>query len=65
MTVYVPVLTLTLNKSQLHCSGVMQWWARSSLMSAPLPAEAGCETCERMFYRWFLLRNNNMAQIFN
>ena len=35
-------------KSQVHCSGVMQWWACSSLMSAPLLAEAGCETCERI-----------------
>jgi len=26
--------------------GVMQWWTCSSLMSAPLPAVAGCKTCE-------------------
>ena len=28
---------LRLHMSQIHCSGVMQWWACSSLMSAPLP----------------------------
>jgi len=38
---------LRLHMSQIHCSGVMQWWACSSLMSAPLPAEAGCQTCEQ------------------
>ena len=27
---------------------VMQWWACSSLMSLPLPAEAGCESRERI-----------------
>jgi len=30
--------TLTLRKSQVHCSGVMQRWACSSLMHAALPA---------------------------
>ena len=39
--------TLTLHKSQVHCSGVMQWWACSSLVPAFLPAEAGCQTCDR------------------
>jgi len=38
-------MTLTLRKSQVHCSGVMQWWNCSSLISAPLPADAGSETC--------------------
>jgi len=33
--------TLTLQKSQVHFSGVMQCWACSSLMSAPLPAGIG------------------------
>jgi len=23
--------------------------------------EAGCETCDGLFYRWYLLCNNNMA----
>jgi len=27
-------MTLTLHKIQVHCSGVMQWWACSSLISA-------------------------------
>jgi len=31
----------------LICSNT-QWWDCSSLMSAPLPAEAGCETCSRI-----------------
>jgi len=35
----------------------------SSLMSS-LPAEAGCETRERIFYYWPLLRNNSMATNF-
>jgi len=39
-------LTLTLHKSQVHCFGVKQWWTCSSLTSAPLPADAGCETFE-------------------
>jgi len=30
---------------QVHCSVVMQWWDCSSLISAPFPAEADCETC--------------------
>ena len=42
------VVTFTLHKSQDHWSGVMQWRDCSSLMSAPLPAEAGCETCEQI-----------------
>jgi len=33
--------TLTRHKSQNHCSGVMQCWACSSLMSTPLPAGIG------------------------
>ena len=41
-------MKLTLHKSQVHnCSG-MQWWACSSLMSPPLPAEVGCESRERI-----------------
>jgi len=38
-------MALTLHKSQVHCSGVMQYWDCSSLISDPLPAEASCETC--------------------
>jgi len=44
-----------LHKSQVHCAGVMQWWACSSLMSAPLSAEAGCETCERIVLMLFFV----------
>ena len=44
----LPGTRLTLRKSQIHCSGVRQWWAYSSLMSTLLPAEAGCETSERI-----------------
>ena len=48
MTVYFPAW-LTLHKSQLHCFGITPWWtAYGSLMSAHLPAEAGCETWERI-----------------
>jgi len=43
MTVYLVVHT-----SQVHCSGVTQWWACISLTSAPLLAETGCETCQRI-----------------
>jgi len=38
-------MTLTLHKSQVHCSGVMQW--RLAVHSTPLPAEGGYKTCER------------------
>ena len=39
-------MKLTLHKSQVHSYSVMQWRAWSSLMSRPLPAEAGCESRE-------------------
>jgi len=39
-------ITLILHKSQVHWSGVMQWWACSSHMSSHLPTEAGCKICE-------------------
>jgi len=35
-------MTLTLHKSQVHCSAVMHSWACTSLLSTSLPAEAGC-----------------------
>jgi len=41
-------MKLTLHKSQVHSYSVMQWWACSSLMSPPLPAEVGCESHERI-----------------
>jgi len=42
-------MELTLHKSQVHSHSVMQWWACSSLMSPPLPAEVACESRERIF----------------
>ena len=42
-------MKLTLHKSQVHSHSVMQWWACNSLMSHPLPAEAGGESRERIF----------------
>jgi len=41
-------MKLTLHKSQVHSYSVMQWWACNSLMSPALPAEAGCESRERI-----------------
>jgi len=41
-------MALTLHKSQLHCSGVMQWCTSSLLMST-------------LFHCCYLLRDNNMA----
>jgi len=49
---------LTLHNSQVHCSGVMQWWACGSLVFTPLRGQ----TWERIFF-WCccLLRNNITA----
>ena len=41
-------MKLTLHKSQVHSCSVMQWWAYSSLVSPPFPAEVGCECRERI-----------------
>ena len=41
MSLLFPVWHSTLHKSQVHCSGIMQWWVCISLMSTPLPAEVG------------------------
>jgi len=35
-------------QNRVHCCGVMQFWACSSLMSAILPAEGGYETWVRI-----------------
>jgi len=49
MYLLYPPLVEPVHKSQVHCSGVMQWWACSSLMAAPLPARAAtCQTCKRI-----------------
>ena len=42
------IMTLTLQNSQVHYSGFMQWWICSSFMSARFPAEASCETSKRI-----------------
>jgi len=54
-------MTLTLHKRQIHCSGVIQWWACSSLMSPLLSAKAGAKVANGLFYCWSLLRNKYMA----
>jgi len=38
-------MTLTLHNSQVHCSGIMQWWACNSLVFTPLRGQ----TWERIF----------------
>ena len=45
---FIAGIKLTLHKSHVHSYSVMQWWACSSLMTPPLPAEAGCESRERI-----------------
>jgi len=39
-------MALTLHKNLLHCSGVMQWWACSSLMTTASSAESCYLICE-------------------
>ena len=55
-------MTLTAHKNQVLCPGVVQWWVRSSLMTAAfrLQRQVVKLAC-RLFYCWVLLRNNNMA----
>jgi len=57
-------LTSTVHKNQIHCSGVVQWWVCSSLMSAALPVCRGKlrnfrADCWRFW--WTLFRNSNTA----
>jgi len=47
-------ITLPPQKSQVHCSGVMQWWGCSSLNSL-------LHLQRQVTNYWPLLRNNNMA----
>jgi len=56
MTVLFSNIILTLCKSRVHCCGVMQFWPCSSLISATLPAEAGCEN-------WRSLCNSNIGSL--
>jgi len=61
-------MALTLHKSQLHYSGVMQWWACSSLMTTPSSAESRCQLASALFYCCPLLRwqwHGNESQRFN
>jgi len=53
-------MVLTLHKSQVHCFGNMQLWACSSI-DPPLPAEASCETKERIVLLLTFVANNIMA----
>jgi len=48
-------MTLTLHKSQVHCTGVTQWWACSSLVPALFSAEAGCETGKRVVFSFVFI----------
>jgi len=48
VTVFFAGMKLTLHKRQVHSYSVMQWWACDSLMALSLPAEAGCESRERI-----------------
>ena len=41
-------MKLTLHKSQVHSYSVMPWWACSSPISPPLPAEGGCKSREQV-----------------
>jgi len=54
-------ITLTLHKSQVHCSGNMQWLACSSLNSLLCLQTQVAKLGSELFYFWPLLRNNNMA----
>ena len=54
-------MTFTLRKNHVYSSGITHWWACSSLMSVPLPAEEVAKVVRWLFYCWSLLHNNNMA----
>jgi len=53
-------MTLTLHASQVHCFGVMHWWACRSLLSAHMQRQV-VKLSSGLFYCRSLLRNNNMA----
>jgi len=53
-------MTPTLHKSQVHCSGFMQWWACNSLTSAPSPRQLSFWTSfwkfsERTLFKTFAI----------
>jgi len=57
-------MTLTLHKSQVHCSGNMRWWACSSLDQLFCLQRQAAKLGSELFCYWPLLRNNNMATNF-
>jgi len=55
-------MKLTLHKSQVHCSSMMQWWACSSLRSTQTSANSNVtKLASTLFYCCSMLGNNNMA----
>ena len=54
-------MTLTLYKSKIHYSGLMQWCVCSSIMSILLLQRQVAKLASVLFHRWSLLRNNHMA----
>jgi len=54
-------MKLTLHKSQVHSSSVMQWWACSSLCPLVCLQRWSAEVTSGLFYCCSLLRNSNMA----
>ena len=54
-------MTLTVHKSHVHCFGIMQWWACSSLNPLLCLQRQIAKLVSALFYYWPLLRNNNMA----
>jgi len=56
---------LTLHASQVHCFGVMHWWACSSLLSAPMLAEESGQTCDRfvLLYVFIAYHGNKSSEV--
>jgi len=54
-------MTLTVHKSHVHCSDIMQWWACSWLNPLLCLQRQIAKLVSALFYYWRLLRNNNMA----
>jgi len=55
-------MRLPLQNSQVHCSGVMQWWACSSLNPFLSLQRHVATLANELLYYWPLLRNNKMAK---
>ena len=56
--------TLTLHKSQVHCSGVMQWWVCSSSSPALCLQRWVAKLARGLFCCWSLLGNTEIARNF-